>query len=165
MSGRVVGWRWCGLDWAAGDEMRSRLNVDDVMMMWWWWCGGVRAAQAMKSQEDEMNKMVAAGQSAQAQEEKKAETDARRKQIVGQILTPDARERLSRIELVNPEKARAVEESLIRLASSGQLAEKVNGERLKSMLEQAATTKKETKIKFQRKKRNDEESDEEFDLV
>lgn len=41
------------------------------------------------------------------------------------FLTPEARERLSRVALVKPDNARAVEEHIIRLGRSGKLSAQV----------------------------------------
>lgn len=45
---------------------------------------------------------------------------------MAQILSPEARERLARIRIVKEEKARGVEEMLIRMAQSGQIRGKVS---------------------------------------
>ena len=47
---------------------------------------------------------------------------------------------------MKPEKARGVEEMLIRAFQSGQLPAKVDEQRLIQLLEQLSETKKETKI-------------------
>ncbi|KAJ7959264.1 DNA-binding protein [Quillaja saponaria] len=44
---------------------------------------------------------------------------------LSQLLSSEARERLARIALVKPEKARGVEDVIIRAAQMGQIAEKV----------------------------------------
>ncbi|EPS63630.1 hypothetical protein M569_11154, partial [Genlisea aurea] len=59
------------------------------------------------------------------QEEAKREAEEQRQMILAQILTPEARQRLARIALVKPEKARGVEDVIIRAAQVGQIAEKV----------------------------------------
>ena len=41
--------------------------------------------------------------------------------IIDQILDPGARQRLNRLKLVKPDKARSVEDSLINAATSGKL--------------------------------------------
>nr|GEY16783.1 DNA-binding protein [Tanacetum cinerariifolium] len=60
-----------------------------------------------------------------AQEEAKSEADERRQMMLSQILSSQARERLARIALVKPEKARGVEDVILRAAQMGQIAEKV----------------------------------------
>ncbi|CAI9087918.1 OLC1v1022119C2 [Oldenlandia corymbosa var. corymbosa] len=54
---------------------------------------------------------------------------------------------VARIALVKPEKARGVEDVIIRAAQMGQIAEKVSEERLITLLEQINTqTTKQTKV-------------------
>ncbi|KAK5276012.1 hypothetical protein LTR16_011864, partial [Cryomyces antarcticus] len=57
-----------------------------------------------------------------------------RSHILGQILTPEAADRLGRIRLVKESRATDVENRLIMLARSGQLRQKVTEEQLKDML-------------------------------
>ncbi|GMI77730.1 Programmed Cell Death protein 5 [Hibiscus trionum] len=88
-----------------------------------------------------------------AQEEAKREADERRQMMLSQILSSEARERLARIALVKPEKARGVEDVLLRAAQTGQIVEKVSEERLISLLEQINTqTTKQTKVTIQRRR-------------
>ncbi|KAD3336778.1 hypothetical protein E3N88_32297 [Mikania micrantha] len=82
-----------------------------------------------------------------AQEEAKSEADERRQMMLSQILSSQARERLARIALVKPEKARGVEDVVLRAAQMGQIVEKVSEEKLISLLEQINTqTTKQTKV-------------------
>ncbi|XP_044462398.1 DNA-binding protein DDB_G0278111-like [Mangifera indica] len=88
-----------------------------------------------------------------AQEEAQREADEQRQMMLSQILSSEARERLSRIALVKPEKARGVEDILLRAAQMGQIVEKVSEERLISLLEQINTqTSKQTKVTIQRRR-------------
>ena len=61
------------------------------------------------------------------------ETDAR-KSILSQVLTPEAADRLGRIQMVKESRATDVENRLIMLARSGQLRAKVTEEQLKELL-------------------------------
>ncbi|MFX9845909.1 DNA-binding protein [Acinetobacter baumannii] len=86
------------------------------------------------------------------QEDAKREAEEQRTLMLSQLLTSEARARLARIALVKPEKARGVEDVIIRAAQSGQIAEKVSEERLISLLEQINTqTSKETKVTIKRR--------------
>ncbi|KAK3134930.1 hypothetical protein QOZ80_5BG0412560 [Eleusine coracana subsp. coracana] len=88
-----------------------------------------------------------------AQEEAKQEAEERRQMILAQILSSEARERLSRIALVKPDKARSVEDVLLRAAQTGGISEKVSEERLISLLEQINNqTSKQTKVTIQRRR-------------
>ncbi|KAJ8449984.1 hypothetical protein Cgig2_029346 [Carnegiea gigantea] len=114
-----------------------------------------------------------------AQEDAKREAEERRQMMLSQILSSEARERLqfngvvallvaneslnenhvlsvvavARIALVKPEKARGVEDVLLRAAQMGQIVEKVSEERLITLLEQINTqTAKQTKVTIQRRR-------------
>ncbi|KAK9088638.1 hypothetical protein Scep_027720 [Stephania cephalantha] len=89
-------------------------------------------------------------QQKKAQEEAKREADEQRQVMLSQILSSQARERLARIALVKPEKARGVEDVVLRAAQMGQIVEKVSEERLISLLEQINNqTTKQTKVTIQ----------------
>ena len=84
--------------------------------------------------------------------EQERERRARIEAILRQILTPEARERLSNLRLVKPELAAALEEQLVLLAQSGRLKPPVTDEFLKKLLlELYEHSKHETKITFKRK--------------
>ncbi|XP_057421250.1 uncharacterized protein LOC130715192 isoform X2 [Lotus japonicus] len=86
-----------------------------------------------------------------AQEDAKREADERRQMMLSQILSAQARERIARIALVKPEKARGVEDVILRAAQMGQITEKVSEERLISLLEQINNqTARQTKIQRRR---------------
>ncbi|WOG89699.1 hypothetical protein DCAR_0208937 [Daucus carota subsp. sativus] len=88
-----------------------------------------------------------------AQEEAKREADERRQMMLNQIVSSEARERIARIALVKPEKARGVEDVILRAAQMGQIVEKVSEERLISLLEQINTqTTKQTRVTIQRRR-------------
>lgn len=88
-----------------------------------------------------------------AQEDAKQEAEERRQMMLAQILSSEARERLSRIALVKPDKARGVEDVLLRAAQTGGISEKVSEERLISLLEQINShTSKQTKVTIQRRR-------------
>ena len=55
------------------------------------------------------------------QEEKRQAAEDRRQSMLVAIMQPDARERLQRIALVKPDKARGVEEMILQMAQRGQL--------------------------------------------
>eukprot|EP00246_Nothoceros_aenigmaticus_P006219 TRINITY_DN19009_c0_g1_i1.p1 TRINITY_DN19009_c0_g1~~TRINITY_DN19009_c0_g1_i1.p1 ORF type:complete len:107 (-),score=17.88 TRINITY_DN19009_c0_g1_i1:323-643(-) len=89
----------------------------------------------------------------EALDEQKREAEERRQFMLSRILTPEARERLARIALVKPEKARGVEDFILRSAQMGQTTEKVSEDRLKSLLEQInEQTQKKTKVTIQRRR-------------
>ena len=65
---------------------------------------------------------------------------------MAQILTNETRERLNRIAMVKPEKARGVEDLLIQSARKGQLRGKVTETQLIELLEQAQSNSSASKI-------------------
>ncbi|KAN0031454.1 hypothetical protein ACTFIV_005318 [Dictyostelium citrinum] len=93
----------------------------------------------------------------QRQEAQRQEANERRTGILIQILTPDARERLSRIAIVKPEKSRQVEDLIIRAAQTGQLTEKVDENKLISLLEQLNEKTKKTTITMKRRTIEDDD--------
>ncbi|RHZ84275.1 hypothetical protein Glove_84g160 [Diversispora epigaea] len=85
--------------------------------------------------------------------DKKRQLEEARQTTLAQILDNEARERLARISMVKVDKARAVEDLLIRMAQTGQLRGKVSESQLIDLLEQINQQQKpETKITYSRLK-------------
>ncbi|TNV75388.1 hypothetical protein FGO68_gene12754 [Halteria grandinella] len=82
-----------------------------------------------------------------------------RKAILGQILTNEAKERLSNIAVVKPEKAEKLEMLLIQNAQRGKIQGKVTEGQMIDLLEQVSESevKPATTIKFQRKRFDDDD--------
>jgi len=78
------------------------------------------------------------GQNPEAAAQAAADEEETLRTVMTQILDPQARERLSRIQLVRPERARGLQELLVRMARSGQLRGRVTDEQLLSLLDQVA---------------------------
>ncbi|RIA80571.1 PDCD5-related protein [Glomus cerebriforme] len=92
--------------------------------------------------------------------EQKRQIEETRQAMLTQILDNEARERLARISMVKADKARAVEDLLIRMAQTGQLRGKVSESQLIEILEQINQQQKpETKIVYNRRKFDDEDED------
>lgn len=85
-------------------------------------------------------------QQARQQQMQEQEMDAQLKMIMGQILTPEAHQRITNIQLVNPDFARQVEVMLIQLLQAGKLPSKINDTQLKEILMKIQGQKRETKI-------------------
>ncbi|KAI8970458.1 PDCD5-related protein [Mycotypha africana] len=97
--------------------------------------------------------------------EKKQQMEEMRHNMLYQILDTNARERLGRIQMVKADKARAVEDLLIRMAQTNQLRGKVTEQQLIDLLgqiNQQETTSTQTRIVYNR--RHYDDSDDEFDL-
>ena len=86
----------------------------------------------------------AAAQAQQQAEQEKME--AQKRQILSQILTSEARQRLANLKLTKPEMVNQIELQLIQSAQSGSLRGKVTDDQLKVLLSQIAGQKREIKI-------------------
>lgn len=110
---------------------------------------------------------AAGPQDAEAAAQRRAEQEEQRAAMLAALLLPQARERLARIELVKPEKARAIQEMLLGAARQGAIREKVSEERLIELLEQVneRSEKTTTKVTIQRRRMAfDDDSDEDSDM-
>ncbi len=85
-----------------------------------------------------------------AQEEQLATLEAQKQSILRQILTEEARQRLTNVKLVRPQVAEAVELRLIQIAQQGGVKEKINDEQLKDILRKIQGQKRETKVDIRR---------------
>ncbi|MFW9768892.1 MAG: DNA-binding protein [Candidatus Thorarchaeota archaeon] len=84
----------------------------------------------------------------QANEQAIAEAQAQKEALLRQILTPEARARLTNIKMVKPQFAEQIELQLIQLASSGRLRGQLTDEQLKGLLKQLQEKERERKISF-----------------
>ena len=101
--------------------------------------------QAQQAAAQQAQQQQAAQQQMQ-QQEAQAQFEAQKKQILGQILTPEARNRLANLRLTKPELVNQIEIQLIQSAQAGSLRGKVTDEQLKVLLKQIAGQKREIKI-------------------
>ena len=85
-----------------------------------------------------------------AQEEERVALEAQKQNILRQILTEEARQRLTNIKLVRPQLADSVELRLIQLAQQGSLPSKITDEQLKEILRKIQGQKRDTKIDIRR---------------
>ncbi|OAY25084.1 DNA-binding protein DDB_G0278111 [Manihot esculenta] len=110
-----------------------------------------RRMQELMAQRGMVNQQGSEQQ--KSQEEAKRAAEEQRQLMLSQIISAEARERLARIALVKPEKARSVEDVILRATQMGQIVEKVSEERLISLLEQINNqTTKQTKVTIQRRR-------------
>jgi programmed cell death protein 5 len=99
-----------------------------------------RKLMELQAQQDQMA----------AVQEQTAAIEAQRQNVLRQVLTPNARERLGRVKIAHPDLAAEVERQLILLATSGRLAQQVDDETLKQVLAKMMPKKREIKIKRKR---------------
>lgn len=98
----------------------------------------------------ELQRKLAEQQKAQEEAARQqAELEAQIQAILRRILTPEARERLSRVKLVRPELAQQVELILVQLYQTGQIRERIDDAKLKKILAQIdARTRREFRIRW-----------------
>lgn len=72
--------------------------------------------------------------------------EAQRQQVLRQILTPKARERLGRLRTARPELVASIQDQLIALASAGRVAGQINDEELRRLLGRLMPKKRDIKI-------------------
>lgn len=101
----------------------------------------------LQAQQAAMQNQAQQQAMAQAQQqEAKAQFEAQKKQILAQIMTSEARNRLANLKLTKPELVNQIELQLIQSAQAGSLRGKVTDEQLKVLLRQIAGQKREIKI-------------------
>lgn len=88
------------------------------------------------------------------QKEKEAQKEAQRQQILDSLLGNEAKERLGRVKLVKPEKARQVEDALILMAQQRRISGPIPDEQVKQMLE--SLSDKATEIKIAHRGKDDD---------
>jgi len=96
-------------------------------------------------------------------EAKKAQDEQMRRDLLATVLDTAARERLSRISLVSPERSRQIEGILIRMTQTGQMRGRMTEAQLIDLLEQMEglnkASSKKSNIVFQRRKDLDDDDD------
>ncbi len=101
----------------------------------------------LQAQQAAMQNQAQQQAMAQAQQqEAQAQFEAQKKQIIAQIMTSEARNRLANLKLTKPELVNQIELQLIQSAQAGSLRGKVTDEQLKVLLRQIAGQKREIKI-------------------
>ena len=75
-----------------------------------------------------------------------AQEKAQRDMVLRQILTPEARERLARIELAYPDLTESIENQLIALAQSGRVQRAIDDATLRQILARIMPKRREIRI-------------------
>jgi programmed cell death protein 5 len=86
----------------------------------------------------------ASGEQKQAQAEQ--DMEAQKQNLLKQILSPEARQRLTNLKMVKPEFTEQLELQLIQLAQMGKVPIPLSDAQLKQILIQLQSRKRETKI-------------------
>jgi programmed cell death protein 5 len=86
----------------------------------------------------------ASGEQKQAQAEQ--EMEAQKQNLLKQILSPEARQRLTNLKMIKPEFTEQLELQLIQLAQMGKVPIPLSDAQLKQILIQLQSRKRETKI-------------------
>jgi programmed cell death protein 5 len=72
---------------------------------------------------------------------------AQKKALLRQILTPEARERLGRIRVAQPQRAEMMENQLIRLYQMGRIQEKIDDEQFQEVIKRLTPKKRDINIR------------------
>jgi len=117
--------------------------------------GGGAGPQGMPTQQDAMA----------AQEKKKAEEEMR-EDLLTRLLAPDAKERIARLSLVKPDKARKLGDMVIQMGRGGRMQQPLSDTQLKNMLEKISegATSKVGDIQLDRRRYANDDSDSDIDL-
>ncbi|TDA32152.1 MAG: DNA-binding protein [Hadesarchaea archaeon] len=86
-------------------------------------------------------------QEQQRREEMRRELELQKKLILQQILTPEARSRLTNLKMVKPEFAESLELELIALAQAGRLRGPITDAQLKELLRRLQERRREIRIR------------------
>jgi len=104
--------------------------------------------QLQQQQQEGQQQMPGADmQAAMQQEREQAEMEAQKQAVLRQVLTPEARDRLTSLRLSRKELVEQIEQQLISLAQGGRLQSKIDDAQLKHLLSQMQSKKHEPSIK------------------
>jgi programmed cell death protein 5 len=104
-----------------------------------------------KLRKKRLQELQQQGQLQQSYEEQQLdqqkELEEQKKQILRNILTIDAKQRLANIKLARPSIAEQIENQLIMLAQSGRINQKITDRQLRELLAQIMPKKRDINIK------------------
>ena len=83
----------------------------------------------------------------QKQAQMERQMEAQKQALLRQILSPEARQRLTNLNMIKPEFTEQLELQLIQLAQTGKLPIPISDAQLKQILIQLQSRKRETKIR------------------
>ncbi len=105
-----------------------------------------KMAELQAQQANAQNQMQQQAQQQMQQQQAQQEFEKQKKQILYQIMTAEARNRLANLKLTKPDLVNQIELQLIQSSQTGSLRGKITDEQLKVLLKQISGQKKEIKI-------------------
>ncbi|MCD7781591.1 MAG: DNA-binding protein [Methanosphaera sp.] len=105
-----------------------------------------RMQELQQQQQQQMNQQGVDLQQMQQQQAAQQQFEEEKKTALRQILSAEARQRLSNLRLTKPELVNSIEMQLISLAQSGRIQIPVSDDTLKQILNQTTSNKREIHI-------------------
>lgn len=106
----------------------------------------IRRRRMQELQQQQAQQAQNQASQAESQEQMRREVEAQKRQAMMQLLTPEARARLTNIRLTKPEFVDQIELQLIQLAQMGRVQSKITDDQLKELLRKLAGQKREINI-------------------
>ncbi len=106
----------------------------------------IRRRRMQELQQQQAQQAQNQSSQAESQEQMRREVEAQKRQAMMQLLTPEARARLTNIRLTKPEFVDQIELQLIQLAQMGRVQTKITDDQLKELLRKLAGQKREINI-------------------
>ncbi|MGM0591928.1 MAG: DNA-binding protein [Halobacteriota archaeon] len=101
-----------------------------------------RLEELRRQRMQELQDQAEGEQQAEAQQAAQERADAQKDALLRQYLTDGARQRLNAVQMSKPEFAEQVEQQLVALAQSGRLQERIDEEKMMSLLKELKPEKK-----------------------
>ncbi|UTB33440.1 MAG: DNA-binding protein [Methanobacterium sp. ERen5] len=106
----------------------------------------IRRRRMQELQQQQAQQAQNQSSQAESQEQMRREVESQKRQAMMQLLTPEARARLTNIRLTKPEFVDQIELQLIQLAQMGRVQTKITDDQLKELLRKLAGQKREINI-------------------
>lgn len=100
-----------------------------------------------KRMSEIQNQQAQSVDQAEAERRAREQQEAQKDAVLRAILTPEARERLTRVRIARPDQADGLERQLIALAQSGRIQNKLNDEDVKAILARLFPPKRDISIR------------------